>query len=59
AQGLGVTLGRVIDVSTTSEPRLMFMEARAASAADMAGPTPVEPGQQQVQATVNVTFAIN
>jgi uncharacterized protein len=61
AEGMGVQLGRVLDVSTTTVPgmpypvayRMREMADAAASAA-----TPIEPGQQTVHATVTVVFQI-
>jgi uncharacterized protein len=59
AQGLGVRLGRVLDASTTSTPPPFYPMLMAEQAADMRRmSTPVEPGQQTVNATVSVVFAI-
>lgn len=60
ASALGVQLGQVVDASTTLEvvrPMPYMMRERAV--ADVAAaPTPIEPGEQTVSATVLVVFAI-
>ncbi len=61
AEGMGVRLGRVLDVSTSTAPPAPFpvmyrMQAQMADAA--ASATPIEPGQQTVNATVTVVFEI-
>jgi uncharacterized protein len=53
----GTSLGRVLRIEegpSISQPEPMPLDTRAA--AEM--PTPVEPGKQQVQATVTVTFSL-
>ncbi|CAN5440928.1 SIMPL domain-containing protein [soil metagenome] len=61
ASALGVRLGQVVDASTTMEmvrPMPYMMRERAA--ADVASaPTPIEPGEQTIAATVLVVFAID
>lgn len=62
ADGLGVRLGRVLDASTAYSPPQPYPVAyrREAMAMDAAGAaTPIEPGQQEVSATVTVVFQIN
>jgi uncharacterized protein len=60
AEGMGVQLGRVLDVSTSTAPPTPFpmyrMQVQMADAA--ASATPIEPGQQTVNATVTVVFEI-
>ena len=59
AQGLGVTLGRVVDASTASQPRAFPVMAEARMMADAAAvQTPVEPGRQQVQATITLVYQV-
>lgn len=60
AAALGVELGEVLDASTSAAPpqgprymQRMDMEAAAASA-----PTPIEPGEQTLRATVSIVYAI-
>jgi uncharacterized protein len=59
AAGLGVSLGPVIDASTSAPlhtpPPFPMMEARMAMDA---GPTPVEPGEQLLTAAVHLVYAI-
>jgi uncharacterized protein YggE len=62
AEGMGVQLGRVLDVSTSTAPPMPFpvayrMQAQMADATASAV-TPIEPGQQTVHATVTVVFEI-
>ena len=55
AEAAGVQLGRVTAVTENgNEPEPYYPVALAKSSAD----APIEPGRQQVQATVRVTFAI-
>jgi uncharacterized protein YggE len=62
AEGMGVQLGRVLDVSTSTAPPMppfpvaYRMQAQMADAT--ASATPIEPGQQTVHATVTVVFEI-
>lgn len=62
ARGLGVTLGEVLEASTTGEsitPMPRFAErAMAMDAVAAAPPTEIVPGSMQVDAGVSVTFAI-
>jgi len=61
AEGMGVQLGRVLDVSTSIAPQMPFPVAYRVQPqmadASMAS-TPIEPGQQTVNATVTVIFEI-
>lgn len=61
ANALGVRLGRVLDASTVMGPPRPYpaamMRAEAASFAD-APPTPIQPGEQTVMASVTLIFAI-
>jgi uncharacterized protein len=55
AAASGLTLGRITSVTESgAAPTPLFAAARAA---DEAGSTPIEPGQQEVTATVTVTFS--
>lgn len=61
AGALGVRLGEVLDASTSSAPprpmpyaQRMDMEVMAQAAA----PTPIQPGEQTVTATVSIVYAI-
>lgn len=60
AEGMGVQLGRVLDVSTAATPPMPYPVAyrMAAQMADAGAATPIEPGQQTVNATVTVVFEI-
>jgi uncharacterized protein len=61
AAALGVRLGEVVEASTSTDVIRPFMRMEAAAArgmADMAAPTPIEPGEQTVSANVAVVFAI-
>jgi uncharacterized protein len=61
AQSVGVTLGEVLDASSTSAPTPVpvYGRAKAAMAMDMAQPqTEVVPGSLEINASVSVTFAI-
>ena len=60
AAALGVKLTRVLNASTTAEPRpIRFMGmAKAAFAPAAAEPTPISPGQITVPATVTLSYAI-
>lgn len=63
AAALGVTLGPVLDASTSVEPFRPYAVATAdfsgrAMAAEAAAVTPVEPGEQSVRALVSVVFGI-
>lgn len=59
AESLGVRLGRVLQ-ATTSQPAMIAPRALrgAAMAMESYAPTPIEPGQVRVEATVHVTYAI-
>lgn len=57
AQKAGRTLGRVVSIAEAGAPTPVPFEARKAIGA--ADATPVEPGEQQVQAAVTVTFALS
>ncbi len=59
ARAVDVSLGdvtRVVEVAAAGPGPVMLEAARAA---DTAGSTPIEPGKQELQATVTVTFAID
>jgi uncharacterized protein YggE len=60
AGALGVTLGNVLDASTTSEPvRPMFRAARDMEMTQSFAPsTPIEPGEQTVTASAFLVFEI-
>lgn len=61
AAALGVTLGPVLDASTSSEPvRPLYRMASERMAMDAYGaaPTPIEPGEQTVTATASLIFGI-
>jgi len=59
AAALGVKLGPVIKASTEAQVRPIMMEAAAGFAAmSHRAPTPVEPGQVTVPATVSLTYEI-
>jgi len=62
AAALGVTLGSVLDASTSVEPFRPYIVATgdfAARGVEMAAPaTPVEPGEQSVRALVTLVFGI-
>jgi uncharacterized protein YggE len=59
AESLGVRLGGVL-YATTSQPATIAPRAMrgAAMAMESYAPTPIEPGQVRVEATVHVTYAI-
>ena len=54
AKASGLTLRRITDVSESGGPTPISDSAKVG----VAGPTPIEPGTQLVQATVTVTFAV-
>ena len=59
AKSLGVKLGRLLEAtsdSTSTPPPMPFMAARMELKS--AAPTPVEPGELTIQATVQVTYAV-
>lgn len=60
AAALGVRVGAVLDASTSAAPPqpMMRREMMQAVAADAAAPTPIEPGEQTVMATVSIVYAI-
>lgn len=61
AQSLSVSLGEVLDASTSSapSPQPIFAKERFAMAADAAAPsTEVVPGSLEIRASVSVAFAI-
>jgi uncharacterized protein len=58
ADATGVDLGRVtavVESGTAVQPPVMMREGLAAADSS----TPIEPGKQEVSATVSVTFAIS
>ena len=56
AAASGLTLGRITGViESGAAPTPLYASAQKAS--DEAGSTPIEPGQQEVSASVSVTFA--
>jgi uncharacterized protein YggE len=56
ARAGGFTAGRVVAVTEGSDERPIALESVGAAAKDAA--TPIEPGRQEVEATVSVSFAI-
>jgi len=58
AASLGVKLKRVIKASTVSEARPIRMAEAAGFAMAARGPTPIEPSQLTVPATVSLTYEI-
>lgn len=60
AAALGVRVGAVLDASTNAAPPrpMMRQEMMAVGAADAPAPTPIEPGEQTVMATVSIIYAI-
>jgi uncharacterized protein len=58
ADALGVKLGQIVKATTVSEPQPIRMERPMMAMAKMAEPTPVEPGQISVTATVSLTYEI-
>jgi uncharacterized protein len=59
ASALGVKLGKVVKATTVSEARpIPFRQAGMAMAMSARAPTPVEPGEVTVPATVSLTFEI-
>jgi uncharacterized protein YggE len=59
AEAMGVRLGILLDASTSTDPRPRpMMEMAMRQSADMAAATPIQPGEQSVGATVNLTYAI-
>ena len=59
ATAAGVNLGSVASISESQASFPYPYAQRAAGAADAATPTPVQPGTQDVQATVTVVFEID
>jgi uncharacterized protein YggE len=59
ATAAGVNLGSVASISESQASFPYPYAERAAGAADAATPTPVQPGTQDVQATVTVVFEID
>jgi uncharacterized protein len=57
AAALGVRLGAIVEASTVADPIRPMMQFERAAMADI-GPTPIEPGEEAVSATVTVVFAI-
>jgi uncharacterized protein YggE len=58
ARAAGGSLGQLIEISTASTPvRPIAFDARMTMAAKVAVPTPIEPGEQTVNATVTVRWA--
>lgn len=58
AAALGVRLGPVIEASTSTAPSPPMYRMEAAPMADARTTTPITPGEQTVQATVSLAFAI-
>jgi len=60
AKGLGVRLKGVVSASSSSAPIPMprYFEGRAMAAAEARAPTPIEPGEINVTATLQVTYEI-
>jgi len=61
AEGMSVQLGRVLDVSTSIAPQMpqpVYYRVQTQMADAAASATPIEPGQQTVNATVTVVFEI-
>jgi uncharacterized protein len=58
AAALGVTLGQVLEATTGAPGHLPQPRAMRAEALVTGVPTPVEPGEVTVQATLQVTYAI-
>jgi len=58
AEALGVKLGKVLKATTVSEPQPIRMERPMMAMAKMSAPTPVEPGQISVPASVALTYEI-
>jgi uncharacterized protein len=59
ADALGVKLGRIVKATTISEQQpIRFSRAPVMAMAAMSEPTPVEPGQVTVPATVSLTYEI-
>jgi uncharacterized protein len=57
AAGLGMKIGRILNISDDDPVRVFPARAEMlrAQAADAASPTPIEPGDVQVRAVVNIT----
>jgi len=58
ATALGVRLGRILSASTSAPPVVMPRQYRGMAMAMESAPTPVEPGEVTVDASLNVSFAI-
>ncbi len=58
ARGLGVKLGPVMSASVSSGPIVMPRFRGMAMAAEVRAPTPIEPGDVNVSATLQVTYEI-
>ncbi len=58
ASALGVKLGKVVKATTVSESRPIPFRLESATAMSARVPTPVEPGELTVPATVSLTFEI-
>ncbi|HUA36405.1 MAG TPA: SIMPL domain-containing protein [Candidatus Binataceae bacterium] len=58
ADALGVKLGKIVKATTVSEPQPIRMERPMMAMAKMSAPTPVEPGQVSVSASVTLTYEI-
>jgi hypothetical protein len=52
ATGLGVRLGAIVSAEEASAVRVSMLDNRLATTAAAANPTPVEPGNVEVRATV-------
>ena len=58
ARAAGGSVGQMIEISTTAiPPRPIMMDARMEMSAKVAMPTPIEPGEQTVNATVTVRWS--
>jgi uncharacterized protein YggE len=58
AAALGVKLGRIASASTVSEPQPMPVEPRMMAMAAVSAPTPVQPNEITVPATVSLVYEI-
>ncbi len=58
AVALGVKLGRILAASTAGNPMIMPKQYRGMAMAMESAPTPVEPGEVNISASLNVSYAI-
>jgi uncharacterized protein YggE len=58
AQGLGAALGPLIEIKDVEYPTGAMRGFTRASAVAVSAPMPVEPGEQEITAAVDVTFAL-